>query len=221
MTPKTGFRQAKPAIGIEAGADSVIKDLKSIEGKRICIALSGGRSAERFYPALKKRLGSIKGKEISFFLLDERLSTKERNSTLIKKILGSGDFNFLGNGRREELLRRYNQDLKRKCGNRGFDMIIGGVGEDGHIASLFPGSKQLDDKRRGYILVDDSPKPPRMRITASPELIRKARFIYLLFIGKSKQGALKVFTSPKGDIQSCPAKLAKGSNLRIIAEMRG
>jgi 6-phosphogluconolactonase/glucosamine-6-phosphate isomerase/deaminase len=216
MTPKTGSSKDLKIMGLAEGAQMLLKDIESIRKKRVCIALSGGRSAAAFYPLLKKKLGSLRGRQLHFFLLDERICRRQRNSGPIKKALGIKNLQVLGAGKSQALLNDYNKKFRAGC--RGFDIIIAGVGEDCHIASLFPGSALLKNKQKQYLLVKDSPKPPRTRITASPKMIKAARFRYLLFVGKAKKNAYAAFIDAKKGIQDCPAKLAAGTNLRIIAK---
>lgn len=215
-------------MGPAEGAQRLIKDIESISKRKICIALSGGRSAAAFYPHIKRWLHSQSQKELVIFLLDERICRRRRNSPEIKKSLdiekSSGTkrkvlFYELGSGKAQDLLNKYNKKFEAEC--KGFDIIIAGVGEDGHIASLFPGSGLIKSKHKGYLLVKDSPKPPRTRITASPKLISSARFRYLLFIGREKKKAYADFVGREKNEYSCPAKLAAGKsakNLRVIAK---
>jgi len=56
------------------------------------------------------------------------------------------------------------------------DLIVLGIGEDGHVASLFPDAPTLDaDESRACVGVHDSPKPPPERITLTLSVLRAAR----------------------------------------------
>ena len=93
--------------------EKFIEDINSFKKKKICIALSGGNSTKKFYLELRNKLKSFKDKELNFFLLDERISTKYRNSTQIKRLLGNQNYSFLKKGNSATLLKNYNQELKR------------------------------------------------------------------------------------------------------------
>src|SRR3989441_1820251 len=82
------------------------------------------------------------------------------------------------------------------------DLVLLGVGEDGHIASLFPGHPVLDAP--GLTAgVRDSPKPPAERVTLTLEALRDARSVLILATGKGKAPAVALARrgeSPSGMI---------------------
>ncbi len=83
-----------------------------------------------------------------------------------------------------------------------FDFVFLGVGEDGHVNSLFPGHKAL--KATGLTAgVHDSPKPPAQRVTMTLEAIRDARKVLIIATGAGKAGAVAMARrgeSPSGMI---------------------
>ena len=198
--------------------EKFIEDINLFKKNKICIALSGGNSTKDFYVELGKKLKNIKNKKLNFFLLDERISTKYRNSTQIKKLLGNQNYYFLKKGNSTILLRNYNNKLKKNCNQ--FDIIIAGVGEDGHIASLFPNSDSLNNKEKKYLMIKNSPKLPPLRISASPKLITNTKISYIFFIGESKQNAFKNFKNKKIKKIDCPAKLVLKTKLRLITNLK-
>lgn len=70
------------------------------------------------------------------------------------------------------------------------DRMILGLGEDGHTASIFPGSAVAQERERLVVAVRDSPKPPPTRLTMTPALILRAREIDMLVAGASKRRPL-------------------------------
>jgi 6-phosphogluconolactonase len=70
-----------------------------------------------------------------------------------------------------------------------FDWILLGMGEDGHVASLFPGSRDLEETERLVVAVHESPKPPPVRLTMTLPLLNAAREIHFLIAGRRKQDA--------------------------------
>jgi 6-phosphogluconolactonase len=71
-----------------------------------------------------------------------------------------------------------------------FDVVLLGVGEDGHVASLFPGYPGLTDPRP-VADVHDSPKPPPVRITLTLQTLNTAAEVWLLASGDGKADAVR------------------------------
>ncbi len=84
-------------------------------------------------------------------------------------------------------LRRVPPDAR---GRPRFDVIHLGLGEDGHTASLFPGSPALDEAKALVAYVHDAPKPPPERLTMTLPVINAARAVLFMVQGASKRDAL-------------------------------
>lgn len=88
------------------------------------------------------------------------------------------------------------------------DVLVLGIGADGHTASLFPGSPAvLEDRRR--VLVVESPKPPRQRITITPPVIAAARHVVVLATGREKAPAVARALDGDATPSEVPAVLAR------------
>jgi len=70
-----------------------------------------------------------------------------------------------------------------------FDIVLLGVGEDGHVNSLFPGHKALGAEGL-TAAIHDSPKPPPERVTMTLEAVRDARRVIIIATGAGKAGAV-------------------------------
>lgn len=71
-----------------------------------------------------------------------------------------------------------------------FDVVLLGVGPDGHVASLFPGFAQLHETVRPVVDVEDSPKPPPNRLTLTFPVLNHTRRTWLVVSGEGKAEAV-------------------------------
>ncbi len=88
------------------------------------------------------------------------------------------------------------------------DLVLLGMGEDGHVASLFPHSPALDQLRRRVVAVVGT-KPPHQRITVTPPVLGAARQVLVLVSGVAKAEALRRVFADEGDFHDTPARLVR------------
>ena len=81
-----------------------------------------------------------------------------------------------------------------------FDVVMLGVGPDGHVASLFPEQPALGDDRAA-VAVRDSPKPPPTRITLTLRTLGHAREVWFVVAGDDKAGAVRMALGGSGVVQ--------------------
>jgi 6-phosphogluconolactonase len=89
-----------------------------------------------------------------------------------------------------------------------FDVLMLGIGPEGHVASLFPGLPALYDERPA-VAVRGAPKPPPIRLTLTLPAIRCAREVWVLAAGREKARAVRLALSDVGPVQ-VPAAGAQG-----------
>jgi 6-phosphogluconolactonase len=89
-----------------------------------------------------------------------------------------------------------------------FDVLLLGIGPEGHVASLFPGMPALYDDRP-VVAVRGSPKPPPVRLTLTLPAICAAREVWVVAAGEEKAGAVQLALSGAGPVQ-VPAAAARG-----------
>ena len=89
-----------------------------------------------------------------------------------------------------------------------FDVLMLGIGADGHVASLFPGLPALYDDRP-VVAVRGSPKPPPTRLSFTLSSIQAAREVWILASGAEKADAIALALSDAGPVQ-VPAAGARG-----------
>jgi len=98
----------------------------------------------------------------------------------------------------------------RAEGGDGFDVLMLGVGPDGHVASLFPGHPGLDVTGAIAAAVHDSPKPPPDRVTLTFEALDRAQAVWFLVSGEAKADAVARALADDGTITETPARGVKG-----------
>jgi 6-phosphogluconolactonase len=89
-----------------------------------------------------------------------------------------------------------------------FDVLMLGLGEDGHVASLFPGQPALYDARP-VVGVHGSPKPPPIRLSLTFPSIRAANEVWIVAAGAAKAAPANLALSGAGEVE-IPAAGARG-----------
>lgn len=107
----------------------------------------------------------------------------------------------------------YAHDLRQAMERRGpgepwFDLLMLGIGPDGHCASLFPGRPEVHASAN-VVGVRDAPKPPPMRISLGMSTLRRAG--HVLFVAAGEEKAEAVAASVRGDgVNTTPAAGPRG-----------
>lgn len=165
-------------------------------------ALSGGATALIFLPAL--RAANVNWAKIALFWVDERAvdtDDPESNFGLAQRMLltplgarAPRAFRMpLESGERslEEAARLYETRLAQELAGRTLDLALLGIGEDGHVASLFPGHPALRQDHARVVAVADAPKPPRRRLSLSLRFLLQSREIWIVAVGARKLPVLQ------------------------------
>jgi 6-phosphogluconolactonase len=114
----------------------------------------------------------------------------------------------------EAAAARYAEELRRQARPEDhgpvptFDVCLLGIGEDGHVASLFPEKPALYDER-AVVAVRGAPKPPPTRLSLTLPSIAAAREVWVLASGRGKAGPVRMALSGAGPVQ-VPAAGVRG-----------
>ena len=98
-----------------------------------------------------------------------------------------------------------------------FDLVLLGIGADGHTASLFPGSSAAVEERRRLVVATQSTSAPVNRITLTLPVLNNARTCMFLVSGKEKAGVLqKIFEGEQAHDANVPAQLVYPKQGRLL-----
>jgi len=104
----------------------------------------------------------------------------------------------------DEAASAYAEDL-RAHGAGAFEVLMLGLGEDGHVASLFPGRPELDVDDRIAVGVTESPKPPPERVSLTFSALNRSRSVWFLVSGEGKADAVARALADGTDLHDIPA----------------
>ncbi len=189
------------------------------------LALSGGTTPRRSYELLAAEPEQMGGVEVWF--ADERCVAPEDEQsnyrlaaeTLLEPagIPPQRVRRMEGELGPDEGARRYARALAEHLPSAVLDVVVLGIGPDGHVASLFPGAGTLEAGERELCLgVRDSPKPPPERITLSMAMLRAARSCVLLATGTSKADAVGAMLARPS--RHVPASLLRRERLTVVVD---
>ncbi|MFQ5442259.1 MAG: 6-phosphogluconolactonase [Thermodesulfobacteriota bacterium] len=193
---------------------------------RFTVALSGGRTPQDLYKLLssEKYRGEIDWTGVEFFWGDERCVPptdpesnffNARKDLLDKLEIPEKNIHRIKGELLEAGAGEYETELENAFGLRGgefpgFDLVILGMGADGHTASLFPHTSVLKEKKKrtAAIYVE---RLKTLRITLTPPVIKGAANIILLVSGREKSATLYNVLKGDFDPERLPAQITFSS----------
>ena len=191
-------------------------------------ALSGGATALIFLGALKN--AHVDWSRVSLFWCDERAvppdhpdSNYGRASEMLLAPLGSaaprafrmpGEYPNLA-----EAACLYDEVLRQELDEGPLDLALLGVGEDGHVCALFPGHPALMADGR-VVAIEDSPKPPRRRLSLTMPFLLQTRKIWLVAIGPRKINVLQAAIARTGQTTSLDLLVRHAKDVTVFTDQR-
>lgn len=195
----------KDAIALSEGFTSFLK-AEMEERDSLSISLSGGSTPKVLFKYWADNYNkSIDWERISFFWGDERCvppddpmsnygMTKELLFDKIERIDESKIYRIQGESTITDEIRRYeilmNKQLPKEDGIPSFDIMMLGMGDDGHTVSIFPDQITLWDSKDNCVMAEH-PETKMKRISMTGRVVNNSRNIAFLVTGKSKAEKVK------------------------------
>lgn len=193
------------------------------ESGRFAVALAGGSTPKATYEVLAREYGGAQDGpdwgRVHFFFGDERgvppdhedSNYRMANKALLSRVRPGSVHRMRGELPPAEAAALYDGELREFFGGApAFDLVMLGIGEDGHTASLFPRTPALGVTDR-FAVENPVEKLGTTRITLTVPAINAARAVVFLAGGEGKAQALKEILSDDSDPRDYPAKLIKAS----------
>jgi 6-phosphogluconolactonase len=170
-------------------------------------ALSGGSTPKEIYKRLAQKKEALDWSKVWLFFSDERAVPLDHIESNYRMAMESGFhelpipreqiFPMKGEGDLEKNALDYELCLKSHLGSKGFDLMMLGMGEDGHTASLFPKTHALHASAR-LVVANFLPEKSIWRLTCTYECINDSKRINVYALGAGKAPMIKkVFLGPQ------------------------
>jgi 6-phosphogluconolactonase len=195
-------------------------------GEKIHVALSRGSTPKVIFDYIAEELGEeIFWDNINFYWGDERCvppTDSESNYKMtVDHLLSKIDmpeeniFRVLGENDPEEEAIRYSEVLESELpivnGIPQFDLVMLGMGDDGHTVSIFPYNIELWDSKENCV-VAVHPDSGQKRVTITGKIVNNAKAVAFLVTGANKADKVKEIVMLEGDYANYPASLVKPSS---------
>jgi 6-phosphogluconolactonase len=213
------------------------EEIVHFAGEAICshgeftLCLTGGSTPASTYELLATRFHlSVDWKEVQFFWGDERCVPPDHrasnfgmaNRTMLSKLALRPEqvHRIRGEEPPEQAAEQYESELRTLIGHREdgfpcFNLILLGLGENAHVASLFPNHQALHEKSRLAVAVEVAAQPSR-RISVTLPVINGAQRVIFLVSGDSKAEAVRNVLLGTGNPEQYPAKLVKPDRGEVV-----
>ncbi len=204
-----------------AARDFVTRAEEAIsERGRFAVALAGGSTPKATYEILARDHASdVDWGNVHVFFGDERTVPSDHGDSnylmaresLLDHVPTGGVHRMRGELPPEEAAASYEDDLREFFGHDGlprFDLILCGIGGDGHTLSLFPETQALGVADR-LVVANPVSKLETTRLTLTVPVANASRAVTFLVSGEDKAGALREILEGDADPRSYPAKLVR------------
>ena len=219
MNPEIKVLPDPAAVAVEGAERFIVAAREAVDlGGRFSVAFSGGHTPKAMFELLagEPYRSRVTWEKVEVFFSDERCvppdSTESNyrmaSEALLKRVPIPGDnvYRMRGDIDPQESAREYGELLKEKFGDGGPDLIMLGMGPDGHTASLFPNTEALHETKHRCV-ANYVEQLKTWRITMSAPFINRARAVMFLVTGADKaRRVAEVLEGPR-DTERLPSQL--------------
>ncbi len=182
------------------------------------VALSGGSTPKSIFQALVELPKALDWSKVYLFWGDERSvapQDPESNYHMAMQEAGlsrlpipeSQIFRMVAEEDIEANAKRYEELLRKQLAGRPLDLVMLGMGDDGHTASLFPHTKGLQAPAGKFVIANEVPQKNTWRMSLTFEYINSARHISLYVMGASKAEILEKVLTTSFDPKTYPSQM--------------
>lgn len=206
---------------VDAASQRFVEVVESVQsnGSDARVVLTGGTAGIRVLEALREDSGQIDWQRVHVFFGDERnvpVTHEDSNEGQARAaLLDHVDIPAdrihsyrLGELDMESSAEFYTGELE-KFAPEGFDIHLLGMGGEGHINTLFPGTAAVRETEKLVVAEYNSPKPPSERVTLTLPAVARAQRVWLLVSGAEKAEAAG-HVARRSDPVDWPAAGAQG-----------
>jgi 6-phosphogluconolactonase len=208
-----------------AGAFLRLMTVRQAAGEIPQVALTGGTIADKIHREVTRLAASsdVDWSRVEFFWGDERFvasdsddrnAVQARRAMLAHLAVDPARVHEVPSTRDAETVdaaAAAYADTVRRVGRGSFDLLMLGVGPDGHVASLFPGHPQLDEVEAVAVGVTDSPKPPPERVSLTFPALNRSEEVWFVVSGGDKAEAVgRALATTPPDVHETPAAGVRG-----------
>ncbi|MGC3998627.1 MAG: 6-phosphogluconolactonase [Anaeromyxobacter sp.] len=233
MAPPALEVHSDPAAVAQAAAAEVARRMAEAVAARgrFTLALAGGSTPRALYERLADPAGPYRTRlpwgQVTVWFGDERCVPPDHpdsnyrmaHQALLRHVAAGAVHRLEGERPPPEAANRYEAHLRRELGeDPALDLVLLGLGPDGHTASLFPGSPALEERQR-WVAAPFVPHLGAQRLTLTYPVLDAARAVLFVVSGAEKAPALAQLLSPAAGAPLIPAARIRASGeQRVLAD---
>ena len=201
----------------EAAAAHLLQLLSASTGS-FDLCLSGGSTPKKLYTILASPAyrDDVPWSRVHFWFGDERFvppTDPDSNERMAREAMldhvpvpPENIHGMYQDSTAEEAAERYERELRAQLGDKGFDLLLLGLGPDAHTASLFPHDPSIDEKQK-WVVASTGAAGVKQRLTLTPPVLNASKQVLFLVAGDDKAVPLANVLNGLEDVHQYPAQI--------------